>query len=246
MICPTRDSIKQVYIPSQRLKSLLNEKSPNRLRKLAEEIVTILSNASNVSIEDFGVHGSIALSAETTQSDIDLTVYGAQNFRRVEAAMRKLSQEGTLAYTLKDKLDKIRNQHGRFKGKRFIYNAVRKVEEIRTQYGDIQYSAIAPVRFRCTVINDDEAMFRPAVYEISSYAPLTEQSRLESYSQPCFVTSMIGAYRNTARKGDLIEVSGVLERVQDLKAGKDTFQVVVGSGTSDDEYILPCAGSCMK
>jgi predicted nucleotidyltransferase len=230
-------------LPNQQLKSLLVRKRRSNLQKLAQELVKTISNASNVSIEDFGVHGSIALNTETAQSDIDLTVYGAQNFRRVKSTVRELSQEGVLQYAFNDKLDKIKNQHGRFKGRRFIYNAVRKFEEITTQYGDNQYSVIEPIRFKCTIIDDDEAMFRPAVYRINGYLPLNEQSRLERGNQPSIVTSMIGAYRNVARKGDLVEVSGVLERVESVKTGKDVFQVVIGSGTSDSEFVMPSARS---
>jgi predicted nucleotidyltransferase len=40
---------------------------------------------------------------------------------------------------------------------------------------------------------------------------------------------MIGCYRNVARKGQQIEVSGMLERVENTKTGKVTYQVVVGT-----------------
>jgi predicted nucleotidyltransferase len=50
---------------------------------------------------------------------------------------------------------------------------------------------------------------------------------------------MIGYYRNVARKGDRVRISGMLERVENIKTGEASFQVVVGTATSEDEYIWP-------
>jgi len=194
-------------------------------------------------MEDFGVHGSIALGIETAQSDIDLVVYGAQNFRKLEAAVNKLADGDALDSVFNFTLDTARKQHGRFRGKGFVYTAVRKTEEITAKYGDYKHSVIAPVKFRCRVTDDHEAMFRPATYKISNYKPLNPKSQLENGYEPSTVVSMIGMYRNTARKGDYIEVSGVLERVEHLETDKISFQVVVGSGTSEGEYIWPVSNS---
>jgi len=239
VIFPTRGVVKRVYVPSQRLRALLQEKNRNRLQNLTLELINFLSSTSKVPFEDFGVHGSIGLGMETAQSDIDLVVYGAQNFRKLEAAVNNLVKEGALNYVFREKLDELRKHRGWFGGKVFVYTAVRKVEEIVTKYGDYKYKAIAPVKLSCKVIDDHEAMFRPAVYKISNYKPLNSTSQLENDHLPNAVVSMIGMYRNIARKGDHIEVSGVLERVEHLQTGRISFQVVVGSGTSEDEYILP-------
>jgi len=53
------------------------------------------------------------------------------------------------------------------------------------------------------------------------------------------VVSMIGCYRNVARRGDRIRVSGMLERVENLETGQVSHQVVVGTGTSEEEHIWP-------
>jgi len=48
---------------------------------------------------------------------------------------------------------------------------------------------------------------------------------------------MIGCFQNVARKGDSVEVSGMLEMVEHLQTGTAEYQVVVGSGINEDEYI---------
>jgi predicted nucleotidyltransferase len=50
---------------------------------------------------------------------------------------------------------------------------------------------------------------------------------------------MIGCYRNVARKGDKIQVSGMLERVEKTETGEAYYQVVVGTAESEEEHIWP-------
>jgi predicted nucleotidyltransferase len=50
---------------------------------------------------------------------------------------------------------------------------------------------------------------------------------------------MIGCYRNVARKGNKLTVSGTLEKVENTKNGNICHQVVVGTGKREDEYIWP-------
>lgn len=237
VICPKRSSIERVYSPKQRLKYVLKKKEPDQLEKLTIELVNLLSGASDVPVHDFGVHGSIALGMATAQSDIDLAVYGASNFRRLEEATRGLAQEGALSRVSFNGAEPHNRMHGLFRGRRFIYNAVRKPQEITTRYGDVGYRAIAPVEFRCQVTNDDEAMFRPAIYRIDNYRPLNQESKLESACTPTSVIAMIGLYRNIARKGDFINARGVLEKAEQLITGESSFHVVVGSGINENEYI---------
>ncbi|MEM2691662.1 MAG: nucleotidyltransferase domain-containing protein [Candidatus Bathyarchaeia archaeon] len=232
------DRIVEVFVPRERLKALMKAEGRDKLQELTLEFVQLVSSEAKVPLEDFGVHGSIALNMHSTESDIDIVVYGSQNFRRVEAAIEKLVQEGVLTYIFSNRLDAARRFKGRFKGKIFMYNAVRKPEEINVKYGECQYTPIAPVKFRCKVKDDSEAMFRPAIYKVENCTqhgdlPLPENIVPET------VVSMIGCYRNVARRGQQIEVSGVLERVENLTSGKITYQVVVGSAESEEEYIWP-------
>jgi hypothetical protein len=50
---------------------------------------------------------------------------------------------------------------------------------------------------------------------------------------------MIGYYRNVARTGDSIRVSGELEKVENLETGKIHYHVVVGTGIHGNEFIEP-------
>jgi predicted nucleotidyltransferase len=82
-------------------------------------------------------------------------------------------------------------------------------------------------------------MFRPATYKIESYTPSSSSLTLPKDMVPEAVVSMIGCYRNVARRGEQIEVSGMLERVEKTMSGEISYQVVVGTAENEEEYIWP-------
>ena len=232
-------SIKRVYVPRKCLSSLKKVRNKDSLQKATLDLIVLLSGESGIRPEDFGVHGSIALNMHTVESDIDLAVYGAQNFRKLEKTIAKLVEEGSLTYVIKNRLDAARLYKGRYLDKIFMYNAVRKPEEVSSKYGTHKYVPVIHVRFQCAVRDDGEAMFRPAICKIENYEPVYSASMLSEDKIPEVVISMIGCYRNVAKRGSKIEVSGMLERVENVKTGEISYQVVVGTGTNENEYIRP-------
>jgi predicted nucleotidyltransferase len=246
--CPSRSkevisvpltAIKQVFVPKECLKRLAKLDHRDGLQEKALNLVTLLCSESGVSMEDFGIHGSIALDMHTPKSDIDLVVYGGHNFRKVEKTVRRLVEAGVLSFKFNNRLDKARLYKGKYQGTVFMYNAVRKPEEVDSKYGEAKYTVMAPIAFTCRVKDDSEAMFRPAVYEVKDYDAQNKSSTLTTDKIPQFVTSMIGCYRNVARKGDTVRVRGMLERVDNLETGHVFHHVVVGTGTNEEEYIWP-------
>jgi len=245
--CPFREkevistplsSIKKVYVPRECLRSLKRIKRKDILQKTTLDLINLLSSESSIVLEDFGVHGSIALNMHTPKSDIDLVVCGAKNFRKLEKTIDKLVTAGTLSYVFNNRLDAARRYKGRYLDKLFMYNAVRKSEEVNSKYGIHKYSPVTHVKFHCTVKDDSEAMFRPSIYKIENYKP-SDASSLTGDKIPKLVVSMIGCYRNVAKKGDKIVVSGMLEHVENIETGEAFYQVVVGTAANEDEYIWP-------
>lgn len=203
------------------------------------ELVSLLSENSGVPLQDFGIHGSVGLNMHSEYSDIDLVVYGAENFKKLEAAVNRLADEGMFSHVFTKKIDHARKHRGRYNDRRFVYNAVRKYEEIDAPHGKLRYTPVKNVSFSCEVVDGSENMFRPAVYPIRDYHPDDSASKLSEEQVPAKVSSMIGYYRNVARTGDRIRVSGTLERVENIETGAISYHVVVGTATSEKEYIEP-------
>jgi predicted nucleotidyltransferase len=232
-------SVERVYVPQQCMRVLENLRSRDSLQEDTLGFIKLLSSESGISNQDFGVHGSVALGMHTSKSDIDIVVYGTRNFRALEKTVHKLVKAGTLSYRSNNRIDVARHFKGRYKKRIFMYNAIRKLEEISTKYGTFSYLPIIPLKFSCTVRDDSEAMFRPAIYKIDNYRPANAESEVDKDEIPEQVVSMIGCYRNVARQGGKIKVSGMLERVEDLETSEYFYQAVIGTGNNEDESICP-------
>jgi predicted nucleotidyltransferase len=233
------DHIERVYLPGECLQKIFKKENKDALQKETVELVSLLSAESGVPIQDFGIHGSVGLDMHSEYSDIDLVVYGSENFKKLEAAVNRLADEGVFSHVCTKKIDYARKHRGRYNDRRFVYNAVRKYNEIDAPHGRLNYTAVKNVNFSCMVIDDSENMFRPAIYPIKDYLPDDSASELPKEQVPVKVQSMIGYYRNVARKGDRVKVSGTLERVENLETGKVSYHVVVGTATREKEYIEP-------
>lgn len=232
--------IETVYVPRQCLKVLQKVRKPDELETTALELINLVSKQSDVGLTDFGVHGSIALNMHAPESDMDFVVYGSANFRAVEQAIVELVNTGKMSYTAGNRIEAARRFAGRYKGKIWMYNATRQPEEVQNEYGMFRYTPLTPLRFQCNVADDRETMFRPATYKIRNFKPLDVASELPLDKVPDRVVSNIGCYRNVARQGSEIKVAGKLERVEPVREdGRTFYQVVVGTATSEEEYIWP-------
>ncbi len=232
-------SIRSVFVPRERFRKIAGLEHKDALQEMTTDFVSLIAEESGVAFGDFGVHGSVALNMHSEKSDIDIVVYGSRNFRTVETAIGRLVKAGKLSYLFGNRLDAARHFKGRYRDRIFMYNAIRKPDEVTAQYGAFKYTPLAHVRFNCVVIDDDEAMFRPAIYKITDHEPVGSASSLCDETIPQTVVSMIGCYRNVARKSDRVRVAGVLERVEAVDGSRVFHQVVVGTGASEDEHVWP-------
>ncbi|MGA3291019.1 MAG: nucleotidyltransferase domain-containing protein [Candidatus Bathyarchaeia archaeon] len=233
--------IQQVFVPKDRLVWLENLPKRDKLQQMALDLIHLISEESSVPLSDFGVHGSIALNMHAPESDIDFVVYGTENFRLVEEAIARLVNTAKLSYIIGNRLEAARKFQGKYQGKIFMYNATQKPEEVKAKYGAYRFIPLDPVCFQATVCDDTEAMYRPATYKITGYKPQDDQSELDLNKIPTQVVSNIGCYRNIARKASEIKVAGKLERVESTSSSEVFYQVVVGTATSEEEYIWPTA-----
>jgi len=239
LITAPLEKIEQVFVPKDRLIWLQNLKKPDSIQTLALELIDIVSKESSVPKSNLGIHGSIALDMHAPESDIDFVVYGTENFRQVEQAIQRLTNQSKFSYIAGNRIEAARKFVGKYKDKIWMYNATKKPEEIKTQYGDYTFSALSPLRFIATVCDDIQTMYRPAIYKITNYKPQDAQSEVALEQTPTIVTSNIGCYRNVARTGQQIKVAGTLEKVQNTKNDNAFYQVVVGTATSEEEFIWP-------
>ncbi len=229
MITVPRDHIMRVFRPSERLKEIIENGASDSLEEEALSLIQELVAVSGVSTDYFGVHGSISLGTSREGSDIDLSVYGASNFRLVKRGLLEAEETGLLSLKRGDRAERRRLNSGVYSGRDFVVNATRLTSEIDER--PRSYRPIGPVEAECLCVRDDEAMFRPAVYGVQGCTSLDGAVDVGDVSE---VVSMIGSYRDLAAKGERIRVRGFLEEV--AQGDESWLRVVVGSGRAG-EYL---------
>ena len=231
--------IKKKFFPKDCLKNIFHTEKKDQIQKETIELVSLLSKYSTVQTQNFGIHGSVGLNMHSEYSDIDLVVYGSENFKKIENTVNLLTKKGLFTPVCTKKMDYARKHRSRYNNRRFVYNATRKYDEINVSHGRFKYSPIKNINFQCIIVDDNENMFRPAIYYINNYKAENIDSKIQTSFIPKKVLSMNGYYRNVGRTGDKLNISGTLEMIQDLKTGETDYQVVVGTAKDKKEYIEP-------
>ncbi|RLG99907.1 hypothetical protein DRO38_07185 [Candidatus Bathyarchaeota archaeon] len=221
----SHDLIIDVIKPNEALKNLLNKKELDPLENKAVNLILLLSEYSGVSLNYFGIHGSISLGMHGDKSDMDVSVYGAKNYRIVLETLRDLDKRGKLTLSRESLADRIKGNVGWYQGTRFVLNAIRLDEEIKCKEENLELLGDAIIK--CRVIDDYESIFRPAIYGVSDCRVISGSSFAANVS---YVVSMIGIYRGFARKGDNLIVKGMIENVNE----GEYYRIVVGSGFSEE------------
>ncbi len=230
--------IQKRFIPAIQLQELFEKTNPDALEQEAIELIQMISQYSEVPLTELGLHGSLSTGMHVKNSDIDLAVYGAQNYLKVKKTVFGFFKEKKLEYLNETKSDEYRLNKCLYKGRKFVFNGIRKKEEINNTYGQFKFDPIRPLHFYCDVVNSAESMFRPAIYNVEEYFPADDESLLVKTHWPKQVVSMIGEFRDITKKGDEIEVQGMLEKVDAINGSQYLYRVVVGSGKGK-EFIWP-------
>jgi predicted nucleotidyltransferase len=237
LVSVPRDMVERIFKPGEALSKLMSKTNRLPVENVAIEWIELTSSEADVDLKSFGIHGSLCLGMISEKPDIDVVVYGGLNFRKVRSTVSRLvSSKGVMSYMYENEFDKLRKNKLSYKGFKVIFNAVRGLDEIRDVYGAYRRMPMKTVKFRCMVESAEESFFRPAIYSISEYRAVNEESRLPPEMRPKEVVVMDSRYRGLAYEGDMLEVQGLLEREVSTSSNIEKYRVVVGSGRPG-EYI---------
>ncbi|MEM2004278.1 MAG: nucleotidyltransferase domain-containing protein [Nitrososphaerota archaeon] len=243
---PPASSIRRALYPEAAARRILNDGPSSVLESIAAELIITLSENSGVSPSRFGVTGSLLLGNHHEESDIDLLVYGQEEFWRVMDVIDSLSRSGALRLfrdlTVDDWVSRASRKYpllglediralsrrvmnkGFYRGRKFSIYGVRQSPIHR--YGEVTYHPIGSVRGVFEVKSKLEAGFTPAIYlvEENEYGV----DRIVTYDM--MLACMF-------RPGDIVEASGKLEYAV-RRGGESWRQLLVGSfRNAGKEYI---------
>ncbi|MBS7612246.1 hypothetical protein KEJ27_08630 [Candidatus Bathyarchaeota archaeon] len=263
MIAVPVDGVKTHFKPELRLRKLYGElvEHLDVLERRTIELVDLLSKASGIPVECFGVTGSILLKIHNPSfSDVDLTVYGRRNASKIKEALAELKRDGTIRWlnggefdrwvydkarqyglSLKDAWEICRRvwSRGIYAGTEFSVHPVKIEEDSSERYGDFIYKPTGGlIKVKATIVDIDDSYFMPAVYKVSDVEFLSG-FMVEGLTE---LTTYEGFYAGIFEAGEVVEALGKLETVLDNRGGETYHRLVVGSFEAEcKDYIKPIA-----
>ena len=223
----------------------------DRVEEECLEMACLLSEASGVPLESFGVSGSTMLGLHRPDSDIDLIVYGFREglkvyealgrlLREAEAVVKPYSRNGLkrlwearrkdteVSFEVFERLEAGRRLEGYFKGREYF---IRLLNPPAEAYGECRFRRVSWVEAEAVVDSGSQPSFTPCLYKLRNVKVL----RGESPEPPVEAYSLRGRFCEAAREGEKVLVSGKLEEVASVK--RRYFRIVLGGDRND--RIIP-------
>ena len=228
--------IKEIYYPEQTVTRLLNMESPDNKQSDAIGIINTLL-AAGFKKDYMGITGSIMLGMHNENSDVDIIIYGREQFLKIRKYIKNsLDKVGINSLTQAMWKDAYERRdcalsfnefysHEKRKFNKFIFgnskidiSAIPKNGEKYKESGP--YKKISKDEISSIVTNDTYAYDFPARYLIN-------------HNTVKEVVSYTATYTGQAKKGEKIEAAGFIEQDRD-----GVYRLLVGtSREAKDEYI---------
>lgn len=259
MTAVPREYITKHFRPEEKLRRLFRKSRLDSLQRKVVRFVSLLSELSGISVDNFGVTGSILLGIHNPVfSDMDVTIYGVESSYAVKGALTEVCSTGNFGVGRFEE-EKLRNWYinktrnhpislaeaeriykrkwniGVFEGTLFSVHPIKLEQELTEKYGDKTYHPARAVTIQAVVADSEDSIFLPAIYRVRE---VNVKEDVEANIEE--VVSYEGLYDSLAEKGEEIEAKGKLEHVIDNRIGREYDRVLVGSPEGKGrEYIKP-------
>ena len=231
------EDIAHHHQPEIRLQKVLQQQPRDEIEKKLHKLIPIL-NQFGIPTEVLGLTGSMLINQQTSTSDIDLVVYGRQAFQQTRLAIQQAIEHGLVqkldVSLMQDNFDR-RCSELNFDD--FAWHEERKLNKaaIDNSKFDIgmvclddelesdphHYQKLGPRTFKTQVVDDQRAFDFPACYLVND-------------QETPVILSFTHTYIGQAQQGELIEVSGMVER--NMTTGQ--CRLIVGSSReAPGQYI---------
>ncbi|MEM3055389.1 MAG: nucleotidyltransferase domain-containing protein [Candidatus Bathyarchaeia archaeon] len=258
-----QNNVASVRKPEEALKRLIEEEPKDELLKALQKVLEATVVSSGLSMEDFGVFGSLLQGFYHPKfSDIDIVVYGRKNLERIREILQELYVDKGSRFSNEFEDDSsIRGKAWRFKNispKEFVWHQSRKAiygvfhdeaskRAIKVEFEPVkgwseiinEYSQIKRitregwVKAYLRVKDDSEAPFMPSIYHVET-VKIVEGPRVEDLRR---VVSYLEEFRMQAWKGETVYAEGNLEKVE-LRNGEGFHQITLTYGPRYYEQVL--------
>jgi len=249
MTAVPREYLTKHYKPEEKLAQLLQASRLDPLQKKLMRFTSFLAETSGVPSNFFGVTGSILLDIHRPEfSDMDITVYGLRNSLAVKEALVeaysspssavKRFEGGSLKAWCESKAQRYpltpdealriyerKWNLGFFENTPFSIHPAKLEHEVDEEYGDKTYYPVGPATVRAVVYENSDCLFLPSVYRVRE-VNIMEGLQVADIEE---IVSYESLYDNLAEAEESIVAKGKLEKVMNMKTGREYHRILVGS-----------------
>jgi predicted nucleotidyltransferase len=244
--------IRRVYDPRLRLLEISHHDQRDHLEADTLAFAQLLQAESGVDFSCLGVTGSLLIGLQTPGSDLDMTVHGEQNCRRIHRALKRLLSSNEypeirpfdsagfeklyqerVADTHMDYQDFLASEKGKsfqgtFRGRTFFIRFLKEPSQVSRRYGDFHYKPLGKAGIHARVTDSSEAIFTPCRYELAE-VHFDRGTPVKALSE---IVSFRGRFCEQAQAGERIRAYGTLEQVQ-AQDGRTWYRLLLGNHPED-------------
>ncbi|MGD9381530.1 MAG: hypothetical protein PVI03_03720 [Candidatus Thorarchaeota archaeon] len=245
-----KTDVQKYFSPEIRVKEIMKSEARDPLEESVALMAQTLHDTLGIPLERLGVTGSVAWKAhDPSFSDINMNIYGFETawhlqkeyetvaernshmrLREMHEWKRTMSRvvERIPVMPLEDMKALFTRRMGLLCNERSIgVMPILLPEEAPITHGSESYTTItpSPVRVKMEITNDTYGLFIPALYESRSKS-------LDIIDSGHITRIMVyeGSFRGLIRRGDTVEVSGIIQKVTPSNPNDEVFyQMMVGS-----------------
>lgn len=251
--CVPFDRISKHYRCDERLYEIMESDDLDELERKTKELVESITAVSGVDVKNVGITGSILLKIHHRRSDMDLIIYGKNNFWKVldnlysiddikhldEFRLNEWIRRASMKYPLSmnelSKLARLLRNKYVYKGTPFSIHGVRLDNEVARGYGEVIYRKLGLAKIRAVISDASESCFTPAIYRLSDVE--TEQEYAKDVE---ILACFDGTFTAMFEEGTCIEAFGKVEHVTDLRSGCRFKWLLIGTFEGmNKEYVIP-------
>ncbi|MEM1991816.1 MAG: hypothetical protein QXL13_04195 [Nitrososphaerota archaeon] len=253
MSCVPFNKISKLYRCDERLHDMMESDNLDELESKTKELVELITAVSGVEIKNMGITGSILLKMHHQRSDIDLVVYGKNNFWKVlhnlhsidgvkpldgfrlNDWIRRTSMKYPIPVSKISRLARLLRNKCIYKGTPFSIHGVRLDEEVTRSYGEVVYRRLGLAKIRAVISDASESCFTPAIYKLSDVEAEQEYAK-DVEILACFD----GTFTAMFKEGTRIEAFGKVECVTNLRSRRHFKWLLIGTFEGmNKEYAIP-------
>lgn len=255
------NDIKKIYTPKDCLKKLIEKRNLSDVEKHSINLCELFINKGNISIDSIGITGSVMVSLDKENSDIDIIIYGTETSLKLQEKLieiftnvnhfRNYNQDdykshynkrvGGSDISFKEfmRSEQRKLHQGKFYGNDFFIRYIKSPKHWKGHFYDYQYKNYGRIEAKVLVTDSKDSIFTPCSYRIKALkildqVPTSNKINLEDIIE---INSFRARFCEHAKEGETFVVEGKLEKVV-FKNEVEYFRILLTDQTKDKMLIV--------